>query len=76
MLPPTYDIGAMWTTPFMRDGARLYHSRPGGFLSADSYDGEGGQYPGVLLIHHRLVQHRAYVHAAWPFFSHAPGPPR
>ena len=40
VLPPVPGSGAMWTTPFMRQGARMYNSVDGGYLAADmSADG-------------------------------------
>lgn len=43
MLPPTADIGATWSTPFMDNGAQIFHSHGGGFLRGDgALDGWGG----------------------------------
>ncbi|GAX80921.1 hypothetical protein CEUSTIGMA_g8356.t1 [Chlamydomonas eustigma] len=43
VLPPTADISAVWTTPFMQKSAKLYHSIDGGYIGAETYNG------GVLL---------------------------
>ena len=41
ILPPTWDIKALWLSPFMRDDVKLYHAEKGGYLSASQSKGSG-----------------------------------
>jgi hypothetical protein len=40
VLPPTADMSALWTTPFMQKSAKLYHSINSGYIGAETYNGE------------------------------------
>lgn len=66
ILPPTWDLKALWTSPFMQGDVKMYHADKGGYLSASVKDSNiriAGPVNSALLVGDRDIPTcKGYIH--------------